>query len=337
MRILRAGILVAVLVSYFFQTAGAADTNPPPKLTFELRDGSRVVGTSVEGNFKFHSELLGDLKLPVKDISSVDCTSNNVAKLTTVNGDVLTVSFSDPALKIKTGFGKIEVTTDSLHRLSITTAPSPVASRGLVFFWSGSEDTQRNIGTDPDTPARFDAGTTVMVSNRAALGSMQQTRQLTFEAWIKPNSIQGEFPVLLSKGGNQPPDAFGGYEFYLNGNGNNDLCFVSGERHLSTIGANGRLINRHLGEWIHVAFTLDDRTRVARFFVNGKPANDEDNNGIEEDVNFDVPNNLYIGSPDPASHPNRTWFDGEIRNVTLYNRVLTRDEIDADLEAQKPE
>jgi hypothetical protein len=42
-----------------------ADTNPPPRLTVELRDGSRVIGTSVDKNFKFRSALLGDLKLGV--------------------------------------------------------------------------------------------------------------------------------------------------------------------------------------------------------------------------------------------------------------------------------
>ena len=64
----------------------------------------------------------------------------------------------------------------------------------------------------------------IVVSNSASLVSMQQTRQLTFAVWIKPSSIPHEFPVLLSKGGNQPGGAYGGYEFLLNANGDNDLA-----------------------------------------------------------------------------------------------------------------
>jgi hypothetical protein len=159
---------------------------------------------------------------------------------------------------------------------------------------------------------------------------MQQTRQLTIEMWIKPNSLPREFPVLLSKGGNQPGGAYGGYEIALNANGDNDIVFVSGKRGSSTVGANGRWINNHLGEWIHVACTVDDRTRSQKFYVNGQPTNDEDNNGTEADINFDLPNNLYIGVPDPAANANRSRFDGAMRDVTIFNRALPAEEIHAD-------
>src|ERR1019366_6674916 len=78
-----------VFLGAIFSIARAADTNPPPRLTVELRDGSRVVGTSAEKYFKFHSALLGNLKLDVKDIRSVECVSSNSAKLATANGDTL--------------------------------------------------------------------------------------------------------------------------------------------------------------------------------------------------------------------------------------------------------
>ncbi|HTB83244.1 MAG TPA: LamG domain-containing protein [Candidatus Sulfotelmatobacter sp.] len=333
MRILRAGILVAVLVSFFFQTAGAADTNPPPKLTFELRDGSRVAGTSVEGNFKFHSELLGDLKLAVKDIRSVECVSTNTAKLTTANSDVLTVAFLDARFKILTGFGKVELPADSVKRISVANLPVTTAQGGLVLFWSGNGDTKKNVGTDPDTVPSLNTDGPVMVRNNPALVSMQETRQLTFEAWIRPNSIPHEFPVLLCKGGNQPPKAYGGYELMLNQNADHDLSFISSSYDFAT---DGGWVNQHLGEWIHVAFTIDDKSKEAGFYVNGVPTNDGRNHGLSDDLNFDTSNNLYIGSPDPASHPNRARFDGDMRNVTLYNRVLTADEIRIDFETRKP-
>ena len=167
----------------------------------------------------------------------------------------------------------------------------------------------------------------IVVSNSASLVSMQQTRQRTFAVWNKPSSIPHEFPVLLSKGGNQPGGAYGGYEFLLNANGDNDLVFVSGGCEFVTHNANGNWINQRLGEWIHVAFTLDDRTKTAEFYVNGQPTHDAFNEGTSDDLNFDLPNNLYVGMPDPASNANRARFDGTMRDLKLFNRALSGKEI----------
>ena len=200
----------------------------------------------------------------------------------------------------------------------------PLASigQGQIRDFSG----QRNNGK----------AAVIVVSNSPSLVSMQTTRQLTFAVWIKPNSIPYEFPVLLSKGGNQPGGAYGGYEFTLNANADNDLVFVSGGCAFVTHNANGNWINNHLGEWIHVAFTIDDQTKIAKFYVNGQPTNDEFNEGTSDDLNFDLPNNLYVGAPDPASNPNRTRFDGSMRELKLFNRALSANEIQKIYKSTKP-
>jgi hypothetical protein len=168
----------------------------------------------------------------------------------------------------------------------------------------------------------------IIVSNSPSLVSMQQTRQLTFAVWIKPDSISGEYPVILSKGGNETGGLYGGYEFLLAW-GANDLVFDSGGTQFITRGANGRWVKDHIGEWIHVAFTIDDQTKTAKFYVNGQPTNDEYNEGPRpnDDLIFDLPGNLYIGIPNPASNPNRAKFDGEIRELMIFNRVLSPLEI----------
>jgi hypothetical protein len=295
----------------------AADTNPPPRLTVELRDGSRVVGTGLEKNFKFHSALLGDFKLDVTSLRSVECLSSNAAKLSTVNGDVLTVSFVDSSFAVKTSFGKVELAVASVRQFTVSAVSNAGRMReGLVGAWLGEGDKRAGV---------------IMVPNSPELVSMQQTRQLTFTVWIKPNSIAGPCNVLLGKGGNQPNGAYGGYEFYLNSIGDNDIIFVSGPCVIDTYGANGRWINNHLGEWIHVAFTINDQTKTAKFYVNGQPTNDEFDYGTyfssKAGLNFDVTNNLYIGRPDPASNANRSRFDGEMRDVLLFNRALSANEI----------
>lgn len=200
----------------------------------------------------------------------------------------------------------------------------PLASigQGKIRDFSG----QRNNGTVSG----------IVVSNSPSLVSMQQTRQLTIALWIKPSSISYGFPVLLSKGGNEPGGAYGGYELLLNGNGDNDLVFVSGGYANMTYNANGKWINNHLGEWIHVAFTTDDRSKTAKFYVNGQPTNDELNYGTSDDINFDLPNDLYVGTPDPASNSNRLKFDGSMRGLKVFNRALSAKEIQKIYKSTKP-
>lgn len=327
-------VFISIFFPYSLINALAADTNPPPQLTIELRDGSRVVGQAAESTFKFHSPLLGDLKLNVKDVCSIDCVKTNSAKLTTANGDVLTVWFVNPELRVNTGFGKVALSVNSIRRASVSAAGRAGRMReGLVSLWRLEGDGKDSIGSNHGTLNDIGQSSNIVVPHSASLVSMQQTRQFTFEVWIKPHSLPREFPVLLSKGGNQPGGAYGGYEFYLNSNGDNDIIFVSGKRYITTLGANGRWINNHFGEWIHVAFTIDDQTKTAKFYVNGRPTNDEYNTGTDEDINFDVANNLYIGAPDPASNANRSRFDGEMRDLMLFNRALTAKEIQEDYEA----
>jgi hypothetical protein len=169
---------------------------------------------------------------------------------------------------------------------------------------------------------------------------MQQTRELTISVWIKPNSLPREFPDIVDKGGNQPPGAYGGYELTLNANGDNDLAFDSGNCFIDTQNANGSLINNHLGEWIHVAFTINDKTKVARFYVNGVDPLDEYDYGTffnsTNVVNFDVPNNLYVGRPDPAHNQNRSSFDGSMQNLMIFNRALSAAEIKNIFRSTKP-
>ena len=132
----------------FLSPAIAADTSPPEnRLTVELRDGSRVVGTGIEKSFRFHSALLGELKLAVKDIRAVDCVSSNSAKLTTVGGDSLSVWFKDSSFALKTSFGKIEVAVDLLRKLTVSTVGVGGAHRpGLVALWSGEDSGRDSIG-----------------------------------------------------------------------------------------------------------------------------------------------------------------------------------------------
>lgn len=224
-----------------------------------------------------------------------------------------------------TAWKKFLITLSAFAIVAGAAAKPPVSSGLVLWFRSGPstakfEDLSRN--------GNRGSATSLMVSNSPSLVSMQDTHQLTLALWIKPNSVPREFPDLISKGGYQTAGAFGGYEMELNANGDNDLIFDSGNFMVDTEHANGSLINDHLGEWIHIAFTIDTVAQTAQFYVDGQPAtNSMVVTGSFADVNFNVSNNLYIGVPDPAANVNRGSFDGEMKDIMIFNRALSADEI----------
>jgi hypothetical protein len=152
---LRRAFWLLASVSILQAAARAADTNSPPRLTVELRDGSRVVGASVEKSFAFHSALLGKVKLDVKDIRSVECVSTNSARLTTANGDTLTVWFVDSKFAVKTSFGKVELAVNTIRTVSVS---SPGGVRHALKFNLTNrveirDDPQLQFGSSPFTIA----------------------------------------------------------------------------------------------------------------------------------------------------------------------------------------
>jgi len=308
----------------------AAATNETGfRLTIELRDGSHVVGKSLEDTLSCHSASLGDMKLAIAGIRSIVMADDGVtAKVTTRSGDVLDGQFIIQALPVETIFGKTDLPVKLISSVKISSlGKSGYLPPGLVGAWLDDGN-----GYD----SRNGRAAVIEVPNSPALASMQQTHQLSFAAWIKPTSFPCEFPGLLVKGSTTQHDAtFGGYVFTLNANGDNDFQFLSGALQIVTHNANGRWINHHMGEWIHVAFTLNANTRTAKFYINGKPTDDEFIFGTWEGLNLDVPSKLFVGSGDPANGPNPI-FEGQMQDMFLFNRALTADEIQTIYNADQP-
>ncbi len=197
-------------------------------------------------------------------------------------------------------------------------AGAPVRN-GLVLYFPTVNLKVR----DASNSKIYAVASSLMVSNSPSLVSMQQTHQLSYCAWIKPNSVAAFFPDLISKGGNSS-GTFGGYEVTLDTSGDHDLVFASGN---FVAASGGGLINNNLGQWIHVAFTIDTEAQTMQFYVNGQPVDTSILQGGYPDINFDLADNLYIGSREPAADPNRCNFDGQMRQVMLFNRALSADEI----------
>jgi hypothetical protein len=198
-------------------------------------------------------------------------------------------------------------------------AGAPIRN-GLVLYFPNVSERVRDASGSMNN-AQTDG---LVVSNSPSLVSMAQTHQLSYCVWINPASIPNEFPELISKGGNSGEGDYGGYELSLNIHGDHDVLFYSGpfQAHAET-----HAVNTNLNQWIHIAFTIDTDAQTMQFYINGQPVDVTIDVGTFADINFDQPNDLYVGTPDPRAHINRTSFDGKMREVMLFNRALSAEEV----------
>lgn len=317
----------------------AADTNPPPCLTIDLRDGSRVVGTSVEKFFKFHSPLLGELKLEVKNIRSVECVSSNAAKLSTINGDMLTVSFAEPEFPVKTGFGKVTLAVQSVRNLTVKAGSSlGTHPPGLVALWSGEDNGRDSVGgneaklidvdfADGKVGRAFSLNgfsSWMKIPARPSL-DVGKGDGLTIAAWIKPSNVVSFHPILEWNSGTQlGVHLWLGYLPQHQGELFANVMDDEGNSH-SLYSAPGAVVP---GQFQHVALTYDKTSGMARLFVNARVV-------AQQNVGSFTPQTAYdlLVSRRPGDRPGdmtyNAFFGGLLDEIAIYNRALDVSEIRA--------
>jgi len=313
-----------------------ADTNPPPRLTVELHDGSRVIGTSVEKNFKFHSALLGDLKLEVKDIRSLECVSSNSAKLTTAHGDTLTVWFVNSAFAVKTGFGKVELPVNSIRKLTVSaTSVAGTHPPGLVALWSGDGDVNDSMGgnTATLTDITFEEGKVGQAFSFNGVSScikIPASQSLdvgagdgfTIMAWIKPADVEGLHP-LIQWSDNNMLNLWIGIRPSENGVLRGDITDTEGNHFL--VSHPEVLVS---GIFQHIAFTYDKASGVGTLYVNGVIVARRQ---LGSQLVAKTKGDLWISPIDkrPGNWSTDRAFAGVMDEIALYNRALSASEIQA--------
>jgi hypothetical protein len=120
--------IVCALIGPVAQAQPAATAQSGVQLTIELRDGSHVVGKSLENTLSLHSATLGDLKLPWAGIRSIEYAGTNtaVARLTATNGDAFAITVAAESLRVETGFGQTELPVKLIR--SVKVAPPATAA-----------------------------------------------------------------------------------------------------------------------------------------------------------------------------------------------------------------
>jgi hypothetical protein len=126
----------ALCASLFFihqpQAAAASGNETGVQLSIELRDGSHVVGKSLEDTLGIHSAALGDMKLPWAGIRSIEYagTNTSAARLTATNGDLFAITLAAETLRVETGFGQTELPVKLLRSVKVSPPGRVAAAAG---------------------------------------------------------------------------------------------------------------------------------------------------------------------------------------------------------------
>ena len=148
------GALCASLFCILQVHAADVSTNQSAvQLTLELRDGSRVVGKSVEATLAIHSAALGEVKFAWPGIRSIEFTGTNtsVARLTATNGDAFAISLDADVLRVETAFGQTEMPVKLLRSVKVAaSAAAAAAGTGAVRLAIELRDGSRVVGKGLD-------------------------------------------------------------------------------------------------------------------------------------------------------------------------------------------
>ena len=335
--------------------AHAADSSPnpnAPSFVMELTDGSRVIGTPSITNLQMRTSF-GRVDIALALVQSIDFKSDKeTVTLALRNGDKVQGALSLEAVELQTLMGRVKIPFNLAQKILVRLPFK--AKEGLVLHFSfegatgdvvkdqsGQENHGKVHGAKPTASGKvgggmsFDGQSFIQVPHSDSLVSMQKTREFSCALWIKPEALAPAYPVLVGKGGNGQPRSMGGYQFMLDAVGGHDLSFYSGGYHFYTQNASGRWVNKHLQEWIHVVTVVSLDKDTAKFYVNGEPTADEFTSGSLKGINFNLPNDLYIGGPDPGDDPNRSGFDGVMDELMIFNRALSAEEVRQMYQSQK--
>ena len=335
---LRHGICLSFILALFcLQTAGAADSPPAGfRLTVELRDGSRVIGKSQEDHLKFHSEVLGDLKLPLKKIRNVEAlTETNQVKVTTSNGDLLTAEFATKEIGVETVYGDVTLPVAMIKQLRVSTLGGIGRPKdGLIGLWSGEGNGVDSVGGNDGNLVNvsFTDGVVGQAFSfapdsfpRGTYGGVQipdkpefALQSLTIEGWVRP---RGNGYVIMSRGDHRP----GLDPYTLSMQASHELHFqICDEENHAAIVATTLVY----GQWTHVAATLDGDTGTMSLYTNGVLAAQTVTQIKPIGALLpDLSPGLGIGNLNDGG--NDFPFIGDLDEIALYNRALSADEINA--------
>ena len=199
--------------------------------------------------------------------------------------------------------------------------------RGLVGHWSmNSEDTDNGMIRDRSAYDNHGALNGSPNQNQSSIiedsfdfngngdnietGSFSSpTNAITLSAWLYPSTISGDNRQWAVKDAN----ANQGFRSYIS-EGNSVHWKIDGNE----ISGSGLTV----GEWNHLVLTWDSNTGDQIIYIDGSVDTSGSYTGSMTDDN----DKFYIGGD---GFQNYDWYEGNISDVRIYNRVLSEKEINA--------
>jgi hypothetical protein len=326
-------------------------------LTVDMQGGSRIYGKSGDADFKFHSDNLGNIALPLDHIRTLEVSpKGDGVTLSTANGDELKVQFAMKDIQVATAFGDFALPVELIRQVSVSSSEHPELARaGLVGFWTGASTDVILLGGVTLVPTAFGQAFSFDGVNGTVkippAPNQNVGSQVTMEFWMKadPGNAMENYQGLVASDyyfteiSTGPNGSYRmGVNFEVGGPTNGQNNFYNGSRNrnfgeppiTSTADTNGGGAQVSSGEWHHIASTYDGAK--VQLYVDGKPwGNPAPHSGPLAPM---APASfISIGSDDGMTSRqgsvNGRYFKGLIDNVAIYNRVLSDDEIQADYSA----
>jgi hypothetical protein len=319
-------------------------TNQPAgfRLIIELQDGSKIIGKNGDDYFQFHSEVLGEMKLPLERIRSIACQpKTNSVQLVTVNRDTLTAQFVTKVVRVETAFGNVKLPSNLIRHMTISPAGKPRQMReGLVALWPGEGNANDIMGTNNGTlvkGADFAAGVVgqafsfngsggyVSIPDSPSLDAF--TTSITIELWLKAGQLtaNSDWKGIVTKGNSS---------WWLQASSGANTVYVAFaglSPKMDMFGAR----NVNDGQWHHVAAVYDGTSMF--LYVDGTLDVSQPATGLIDQNNDPVCIGANAKAYVPRCGCNKSgyFFNGLIDEVSLYNRALAASDIQADYEAGK--
>lgn len=319
-------IIAAVVLSCAVSNAD----EPKLHVSVELRDGSRLIGTSPTKTLMYQS---GHELLPTPLNKIVAAESNKATWTLHLERDVdkpVTAKLVSESIQMQTLVGEVTVPLREVTRFMTYEqfVPKNIPARSDLVVYL---DFDRNSGKWTRNQASFHhgkvkgakwikdgrrGGAYEFDGNQASIEIPHHDdlcpKALTLSAWIKPKKSEEYWKLLITK--TDVSSWFGGYGFCKYSGDANNLYFYAGNY---SSGAAKQPI--HAGEWIHVCGVFDGKQ--VQMFVNGEPS-----------LPVTIANNYvrmsHTGTPFIIGGGGSYNWAGAIDEVMLYRRALKPTEVE---------
>lgn len=319
-------------------------TEPRLRLELDLVDGSHVIGTPHIESVLVQTSY-AKMEIPLDQIRSIRLEGNHeTASVDLQNGDRIKGVINLAPVKLDTVFGKVSIGIEHVRELRVVLAGEalPKALRkGLVLYYSFDRDEggkvtdrsdKKNDGTVHGAKwvadgvnggaCDFDGRTSYIdVDYDPACGLFPANTPFSVSAWFRTQESAPIEPTIVST---HMAGAGGGYMLCLDWVGQHDgrLRWLVADHDGAWLWAKKSLND---GRWHHVLATWS--ANQISLYQDGELQGSQPTPG---DISYPHRASFRIGhtcSAGGARELSQYYFNGQIDEVTVFNRALSEDEV----------